>query len=72
MENFLYKCEFCTLAKFSVVDKGEVWFIDCMACRNMQFHHKVTIHIIGLRDERAELICEMDDKEEEDGKSEKR
>lgn len=43
MENFLYKCELCTVAKFSIVDKGEVWFIDCMACGSMQFHHKIVI-----------------------------
>jgi hypothetical protein len=47
MENFLYKCELCTTARFSVVDKGEVWFIDCGSCRSLQFHHQVVIKTIG-------------------------
>lgn len=64
MQNYLYKCEFCMIAKFSVVDKGEVWFIDCMGCRSMQFHHKL---IVELDLNTGEMIfnCAMDDKEVE-------
>jgi hypothetical protein len=43
MENFLYKCELCTTAKLSTWDKDEVWFIDCVVCKSMQFHHKVIV-----------------------------
>ena len=68
MQNFLYKCEFCTTAKFSTWDKGEVWFIDCMACKSMQFHHKVKV-AIHLRMGQVSGVwfeCEMDNKKVED------
>ena len=59
MENFLYKCELCTTAKLSTWDKDEVWLIDCMVCKSMQFHHKVVLK------EGIKFYCQMD-KEEED------
>jgi hypothetical protein len=78
MENWMYKCELCTTARLSVVDKGEVWFIDCGSCRSLQFHHKVIVKLIVYKDLGIGngncyygFECKMD-KEEEDGKSEKR
>lgn len=79
MENFLYKCELCTTARFSVVDKGEVWFIDCGSCRSLQFHHKVIVkEIIKILDKDKWIVecrlvfkCSMD-KEVEDGNSDTR
>lgn len=62
MQNFLYKCELCTAVKFSIVDKGEVWFIDCMACKSMQFHHKITAEL-DLLTKNIVFNCVMDDKE---------
>jgi len=45
MENFLYKCAVCETARFSVVDKDEVWCTDCGGCKGLQFHHKIVIQI---------------------------
>lgn len=67
MENWLYKCSTCSTAQFCSVDKGEIWYTKCGGCDSLAFQHKVTIHIIGLRDERAQFNCVMDDVEEEDG-----
>ena len=67
MENWMYKCELCTTARFSVVDKGEVWFIDCGSCRSLQFHHKVIVKLMGVIGMvRYGFQCKMD-KEVEDG-----
>lgn len=66
MENFLYKCEICTTARFSVVDKDEVWFVDCAACRSMQFHHKVVIIRISSLQEIGQFYCKMDGNTEKD------
>lgn len=73
MENWMYKCELCTTARFSVVDKGEVWFIDCGSCRSLQFHHKVTVAIMGFKNFDANrgpiyygFQCKMDKEVEDD------
>jgi hypothetical protein len=70
MENFLYKCELCTAVRFSVVDKGEVWFISCGSCGNLQFHHKVVvvIHLTMGQIDRVYFHCAMDKEVEDDSK----
>ena len=70
MENWLYKCTMCEMALFTTVDHNEIWCTDCRGCRSVQFHHKVTIRIIGMRDERVEFHCAMDKEEEDDSKEE--
>jgi hypothetical protein len=30
--------------KSSVVDNGDVWYIDCLICGGMHFHHKIVIY----------------------------
>lgn len=67
----MYKCELCTTARFSVVDKGEAWFIDCGSCRSLQFHHKV---ILKVKDRAmnypidSSFYCKMDKELEKEDK----
>jgi predicted nucleic acid-binding Zn ribbon protein len=72
MQNFLYKCEVCTVAKFSVIDKGEVWCTDCRGCQSIQFHHKVVIKpaydMFGVFQGNG-FYCKMDKEEKKDENS---
>lgn len=42
-EVYLYACDICSTVKINVRDTGTVWCVMCQACRECQFHYKVTV-----------------------------
>lgn len=65
MENYLYKCIACSMAKFNTYDGGEVWYTNCFGCNNFEFHYKIMLEANKFEcfsDD--EIIEEENDKEE--------
>lgn len=46
MQLFLYMCEECQTAKFSVENKGDVYYTGCGGCRCLMFHRQVLVDTI--------------------------
>lgn len=46
MQLFLYMCEDCQTARFSVADKGNTYYTECVGCLCMAFHSRVLVDTI--------------------------